>query len=419
MHGDFPARSQQHETSQRARGPVIWLRLLLVFGLLTLVLPSPAALSQIGPGASLTVVRGTVSVSRPDGTAIYPAGTGLTLAVGDIVGTLDRTRAILTFFTGSEVELGSNTTVVIRQLDRDLLDQANVTVENVQGFTVIRVPAGAIASAAVRVLSGETTALVRSGEVGHGVDAESNNVTAACVNGAFRCPTDSFAFPNEHAVASGQTSRTLTGKGDLVEERVQPGASVWDVLAAGGAIGREDGTAGPGPKTAVDEDDDDDKPNTAPNDATPTPPLRPTQTGTPTPTPTGTPSSTSTATATSTPTPTSTATATSTPTATPPAGTPGPACGSPANANGGGLVQTTAHALGVNVGIVVITWNAFNAPDTFEILYEGNVIFSSGSTSNIGGAAVAFGPGASTFITVRVTPGSNNSVWTYIIACIP
>ena len=30
------------------------------------------------------------------------AGTGLTLAVGDIVGTLERTRAIVTFFTGSE-----------------------------------------------------------------------------------------------------------------------------------------------------------------------------------------------------------------------------------------------------------------------------------------------------------------------------
>src|SRR4051794_8963218 len=98
-------------------------RFALVLLLLAAVLPISLVFSQVGPGASLTVVRGSVAVSRPDGTAIYPAGTGLTLAVGDTVGTLERTRAIVTFFSGSEVELGSNTTIIIRQLDRDLLDQ--------------------------------------------------------------------------------------------------------------------------------------------------------------------------------------------------------------------------------------------------------------------------------------------------------
>jgi hypothetical protein len=411
MQAGLPAGLQQRR-SHRGRGPIIWLRLLLVWVLLALVLPSPAVLSQVGPGASLTVVRGTVSVSRPDGTAIYPAGTGLTLAVGDIVGTLDRTRAILTFFTGSEVELGSNTTIVIRRLDRDLLDQANVTVENVQGFTLIRVPVGASASAAVRILSRETTALVRSGEVGHGVDAESNNVTTACVDGIYRCGDDGFAFPNEQSPVSGEIALTLTGKGDLVQQRVSTNETVWDLLAAGGALGREDGTAGSGQSRAADEDDDDDKSNTGPGDTTPTP----TRTGTPTPTLTGTPSPTSTATATATS--TFTPTATATPTATP-GGTPGPACGNPATSNGGGVPQLTIHALGVNVGVVLITWNAFTAADTFEILYEGKVIFSTGLISGSSSAAVAFGPGASSSITVRVTPGSSGSAWTYVIACIP
>ena len=47
-----------------------WLRLVVVLGLLATVLQSTTALSQIGPGASLTVVRGSVSVTRSDGTAM-------------------------------------------------------------------------------------------------------------------------------------------------------------------------------------------------------------------------------------------------------------------------------------------------------------------------------------------------------------
>src|SRR5688572_13099494 len=112
----------------------VWLRLVLGLLLLLTVLPSPEAWSQVRPGASLTVVRGSVAVKRPDGTAIYPAGTGLTLALGDIVGTLERTHAIVTFFSGSEIELGSNTTIVIRRLDRDLLEEAQIGVENVIGL---------------------------------------------------------------------------------------------------------------------------------------------------------------------------------------------------------------------------------------------------------------------------------------------
>src|SRR5262245_23001698 len=89
-------------------------RLAIVLALPALWLPSPTGHSQVSPGATLTVLRGLVAVSRPDGTAVFPAGTGLTLAIGDIVGTLERTSAIITFFSGSEVQLGSNTTMVIR-----------------------------------------------------------------------------------------------------------------------------------------------------------------------------------------------------------------------------------------------------------------------------------------------------------------
>ena len=148
-------------------------------------------------------------VARPDGTAIYPAGTGLTLAIGDIVGTLDRTRAIVTFFSGSEIELGSNTTIVIRRLDRDLLDSANVTVEHLSGMTVIRVNSGQ----PVRVLAGDTIALIRTGEAGHGVDPNTNNIAVVCVDGATRCTPNGVAFPTELASLPG--ALTLPGGGQF------------------------------------------------------------------------------------------------------------------------------------------------------------------------------------------------------------
>src|SRR5262245_53914396 len=134
-----------------------WPRLVLGLLLLLTMLPSPSAWSQVSPGASLTVLRGQVAVKRPDGTAVFPAGSGTTLALGDVVGTLDRTRAIVTFFSGTEIELGSNTTIVIRRLDRDLLEEAQIGIENVIGLTVIRVPPGA---PAVQMIAGDTVAVI-------------------------------------------------------------------------------------------------------------------------------------------------------------------------------------------------------------------------------------------------------------------
>ena len=135
---------------------------------------------------------------------------------------------------------------MIRRLDRDLLDQANVTVEHLSGATLIRVPTDAGPNPGVRMLGNDTVAIVRYGEVGHGVDPTSNNVTVACVESAeWRCSRDSTSFPNATTFLQGQTALTMTGAGDLVPFRVQRGASIWDVLAEGGGIGQEDGTSRP------------------------------------------------------------------------------------------------------------------------------------------------------------------------------
>lgn len=430
MRRSSPSGRDARDYSQR--DTVLWPRLVLALALLAFVLPSASALSQVGPGASLTVLRGSVAVSRGDGTAIYPAGTGLTLSVGDMVGTLDRTRALVTFFTGSEVELGSNTSIIIRRLDRDLLDEARVTLENVSGLTVIRVPQDGPPEGAVRILSHDTVAEVRSGEAGHGVDPNTNNVTVACVDGTFRCRPDGISFPNGSAFLPGQLARTATGKGDLIDSKIPPGTSVWDALANGGSVGTENGTdnvisnsSSSGRNSSRGARDESDTPNFSPNSVQVTSTFTPTSTGTTTPTTTASPTATGTptrtATATLTPTvtatPTRTATPTATATATPPGGTPGPACGSPA-ASGGGISTTNVQNVGANHGTLHFAYNAFIAPDQFDIYYEGGLIFTTSvQVSGTGMADVAFGPGTSTFVTVTVTSSTAMSIWNYTLDC--
>jgi hypothetical protein len=66
----------------------------------------PPVRAQVVVGASLTVLRGSVGVLRSDGTPISPAASGLALGPGDQIATLGRSSALVTFFEGSELELG-------------------------------------------------------------------------------------------------------------------------------------------------------------------------------------------------------------------------------------------------------------------------------------------------------------------------
>src|SRR4051812_15380763 len=63
-------------------------------------------------GATLTVLRGTTAVQRADRTPLSPATSGLLLNIGDQVATLANASALVTFFDGSEVELGADTTII-------------------------------------------------------------------------------------------------------------------------------------------------------------------------------------------------------------------------------------------------------------------------------------------------------------------
>lgn len=94
-----------------------WLRILVIASvvLATVARPDPA-LGQEPGRATLTVLRGTVAVMRKDGTSVQPARTGLVMDVGDRVATVGRAGALITFFVGTEIEMGADTTLVLKEL---------------------------------------------------------------------------------------------------------------------------------------------------------------------------------------------------------------------------------------------------------------------------------------------------------------
>src|SRR5687768_13391138 len=110
---------------------LLWSIVLAV--VIATVMQTSTVLGQVATGATLTVLRGTTSVVRSDGSAIQPASTGLTLNSGDRVATVGRASALVTFFDGSEVELGADTTIRIQEMESRAGGQISILLENVLG----------------------------------------------------------------------------------------------------------------------------------------------------------------------------------------------------------------------------------------------------------------------------------------------
>lgn len=112
---------------------------LLVSSMLTLSMAAIAA-AQTPQGATLTSVSGQTGVLQTNGSAAQPAPSGMTLGVGDQVATLGQSTALVTFFEGSELEIGWDTTILIREI-RTVGSEVHLTVEDVLGTAVARVKA--------------------------------------------------------------------------------------------------------------------------------------------------------------------------------------------------------------------------------------------------------------------------------------
>src|SRR5436305_6642601 len=102
---------------RRAR---LFVSLLTVLSFLLPVLaPAQSVLAQVQDGATMTVLKGQVAVVRPDGSAVQPAPTGTVVQAGDEIRTLTRAGALITFFTGTEIELGADTILAVERVSRD------------------------------------------------------------------------------------------------------------------------------------------------------------------------------------------------------------------------------------------------------------------------------------------------------------
>lgn len=135
------------------------LLLVAVVAMLVWAAPRPVA-AQVQQGATMTVLRGQVAVVRGGGSAIQPAPSGTIVQVGDEIRTLSQGGALVTFFAGTEIEMGEETVMAIDQIERSG-DRVNVSLRQVFGASVHRVQTVTGSDSTYRVEAGGAVALVR------------------------------------------------------------------------------------------------------------------------------------------------------------------------------------------------------------------------------------------------------------------
>jgi hypothetical protein len=283
---------------------------LLVVVAVVLVTRAGTVLGQINFGATLTVLRGTVSVVQSNGTAVSPAPSGLKLTAGDRVATVGRASALVTFFDGSEVELGADTTIAIQDATGDG-DLVTIIIENVLGSTVHHVATLVNPGSTYKVVANDTELLVKGTIVGHGNDGDGNTTVYLIES------SGTVTFPDDKHVIHNGEACTATSSGDLACTKMD-GKDVWSGVADQVSTGGGSGGSSHGATSNTTRSDEKDNKDVAgpPTDLTPTLTSTPTLTATPPATQTATPTATSTATVTPTTTATATATLTLTPTKT-------------------------------------------------------------------------------------------------------
>jgi hypothetical protein len=313
------------DSRERSSGR-LFRSLLIAVVAIVVVTQAGTVLGQISFGATLTVLRGTVSVVDGSGAAVSPAPSGLKLNAGDRVATVGRAAALVTFFDGSEVELGADTTIAIQEASSSG-NLVTIIIETVLGTAVHHVNTFVNPNSTYTVISNGTELLVKGTIIGHGVD-DDGNVTAYLIESG-----GTVTFPNQGNTLHNGEACTQTNSGDLACQQ-QNGKDVWSGVADGVSPGDGGKPAGTTSNTPKSEEKDVKAPGLPAQALTSTPTGTPTPTSTPpqdlqtptlthtatlTPTSASLPTHTATATVTATATPTKspTDTPTPTPTATP------------------------------------------------------------------------------------------------------
>jgi hypothetical protein len=311
----------------RLAGQLLRLLALLTF-LALLILPSDPSTAQVQEGATMTVLRGQVAVVRPDGSAVQPAPSGTVVYPGDELRTITASGALITFFSGTEIELGEQTTLRVERVSRQG-ERVDVALTQVLGVSLSRIQTLADPGSSYRIEAGGAVALVRGTEFVILGPTPEGIVIFLCF--ADCTPLTSFA---------GCAAQPWLGYWVLVERgrvasacqafRPETGAGIWNaafaaLIDAQRTLADTDGLTETASNQAAREQNPEFQPTATPGvTTTPTLPSVATTTPTVTGTPTGTLLPTSTPTATSTATATATPTASPTGTLVPPTSTPTP-----------------------------------------------------------------------------------------------
>lgn len=163
-------RTMHTDTPQSARVPVGGVRalrrqtFLLILAAMVVLWPTMSglrvALAQVEDGATLTVLRGQVALIRGDGRADQPAPSGAIVRAGDEIRTLPGAGAVVTFFTGTEIELGEETKLVVERVSRSG-NRIDISLRQVFGASLHRVQTLTDTGSSYRVEVGGAVALVR------------------------------------------------------------------------------------------------------------------------------------------------------------------------------------------------------------------------------------------------------------------
>ena len=226
----------------RARHLLLWTLALTV--VVVAVVQTSTVLGQVATGATLTVIRGTTSVVRGDGSAVQPAATGLTLNAGDRIATIGRGSALVTFFDGTEVELGENTTIRIQETESRPGGQITIVLENVLGSTLHKVATLTNPGSSYEIVSGGSVALVRGTTAIFRTD-DQGNVTFYLIEAS---NVVNFPYPGNR-IYPGQIC-THTAQGDVFCSTAK-GGDPWGEAANGVNAG----SANEKPKSSPKEDD--------------------------------------------------------------------------------------------------------------------------------------------------------------------
>ena len=133
--------------------------LLLVAIIVPLLFAPRAVQAQPQDGATMTVLRGHVALLRSDGSAVQPAPSGSIVRAGDEIRTLSQSGAAITFFAGTEIEMGEETTLILEEARQDGT-RIEVSLRQVFGVSLHRVQTLVDTGASYRVDVGGAVAIV-------------------------------------------------------------------------------------------------------------------------------------------------------------------------------------------------------------------------------------------------------------------